>query len=330
MWQKCLTTTCMQNFSAQSAMTLARPQMVSFSPLVENAKIFKEDILRRNVKNSKALNLQGLRLGVNAVLALSNSETRKSAKYDKVNLADNQISDYGMHAVKNLLHGIHSINLASNMISGDGLELILEDLIKNTTLKHLDLGVVEGSIRKNSLQIQGAICISALLIRNRCIESLSLNDNDLGSDGGECLGIALAQNESLKSLKVAENDLKSEGAIPIIKSAKKLEVLNLSKNFMKADVGRHLAKLIKVSTTLKKLYVEYNELMIEGAKFIAKGIQSNPKQLEVLNVKGNIIGDEGCLILADALSGNEKLRELDISLNEIGPNGFQAICDVLP
>ena len=62
---------------------------------------------------------------------------------------------------------------------------------------------------------------------------LSLNDNDLGSDGGECLGIALAQNDTIKTLKVAENDLKSEGAIPIIKSSKKLEVLNLSKNFMK-------------------------------------------------------------------------------------------------
>lgn len=58
-----------------------------------------------------------------------------------------------MHAVKNLLNGLSHLNLASNMISGDGLELILEDLIKNTTLKSLDLGVMEGSIRKNSLGI---------------------------------------------------------------------------------------------------------------------------------------------------------------------------------
>jgi hypothetical protein len=78
------------------------------------------------------------------------------------------------------------------MISGDGLELLLEDLIKNPTIKHLDLGVIEGSIRKNSLGIQGAVCISALLIRNKILDSLSLNDNDLGQDGGECLGIALS------------------------------------------------------------------------------------------------------------------------------------------
>ena len=78
------------------------------------------------------------------------------------------------------------------MISGEGLELFLDDLIDNRDLKHLDLGVVEGSMRKNSLGIQGAVCISALLIKNKVLESLSINDNDLGPDGGECIGIALS------------------------------------------------------------------------------------------------------------------------------------------
>ena len=77
-------------------------------------------------------------------------------------------------------------------------------------------------MRKNSLGIQGAVCISALLIKNQNIESLSINDNDLGPDGGECIGIALSQNDTLKVLKIAENDLKSEGAFPIIKSANNL------------------------------------------------------------------------------------------------------------
>lgn len=152
-----------------------------------------------------------------------------------------------MHAVKNIINntGVSSINLASNMISGEGLELILDDLIANTGLKSLDLGVLEGSMRKNSLGIQGAVCISAILIRNKILESLSINDNDFGPDGGECIGIALSQNETLKSLKVSENDLKSEGSIPIIKSASNLEVLSLGKNFIKSDVGKPIAKLLK-------------------------------------------------------------------------------------
>ena len=115
-------------------------------------------------------------------------------QFEKLNLADNAISDYGMHAIKNIINnsGVRSLNLASNMISGEGLELFLDDLIANTQLKHLDIGVVEGSMRKNSLGIQGAVCVAAMLIRNRTIESLSINDNDLGADGGECVGIALS------------------------------------------------------------------------------------------------------------------------------------------
>jgi Ran GTPase-activating protein (RanGAP) involved in mRNA processing and transport len=99
------------------------------------------------------------------------------------------------------------------MISGQGIELFLDDLMQNRSLKHLDLGVLESSMRKNSLGIQGAVCLAALLVRNKTLESLSLNDNDFGSDGGEAIGVALAQNHTLKALRIAENDLKSEGAL---------------------------------------------------------------------------------------------------------------------
>jgi NLR family CARD domain-containing protein 3 len=183
---------------------------------IENAKLFKEDLLKRNVKNSTSLNLQSLRLGINAMIALSNSiQTRKVV--EKLNLADNSITDYGMHSVKNILQNcgtkLNSLNLASNMISGQGIELFLDDLMQNTSLKHLDLGVLESSMRKNSLGIQGAVCLAALLVRNKSLESLSVNDNDFGSDGGEAIGVALAQNHSLKALRISENDLKSEGAM---------------------------------------------------------------------------------------------------------------------
>lgn len=74
---------------------------------------------------------------------------------------------------------------------------------------------------------------------------------------------------------MAENDLKSEGAIPIIKSAANLETLALGKNFMKSDVGKPLAKLLKTSTCLKKLHLDFNELMVAGTKWVAKGICEN-------------------------------------------------------
>ena len=78
------------------------------------------------------------------------------------------------------------------MISGEGLEHILDALIEHKTLKHLDLGVVGTCHRKNSLGMQGAVCLSALVIKNRVLESLCIDDNDLGPIGGECIGHALS------------------------------------------------------------------------------------------------------------------------------------------
>ena len=37
---------------------------------IENAKLFKEELLKRNVKNSTALNLQSMRLGINSMIAI--------------------------------------------------------------------------------------------------------------------------------------------------------------------------------------------------------------------------------------------------------------------
>jgi hypothetical protein len=41
-----------------------------------------------------------------------------------------------------------------------------------------------------------------------------------------------------------------------------------------------------------------------------------------LNLKGNMIGDEGICSIAEQLRTCKSLNYLDISLNEIGPVGF--------
>jgi len=52
-----------------------------------------------------------------------------------------------MKAIKEILLNskVETLNLASNCISGEGLEMLLEAMANNRYLKHLDLGIIEGS-----------------------------------------------------------------------------------------------------------------------------------------------------------------------------------------
>jgi hypothetical protein len=52
--------------------------------------------------------------------------------------------------------------------------------------------------------------------------------------------------------------------------------------------------------------------------------------LKMLSIKGNFIGDEGAGYLAEALESNKFLQELDVSFNEVGPNGFAILVKALP
>lgn len=84
------------------------------------------------------------------------------------------------------------------MISEVGLSLILEEFIKNTFIRKLDLGVQDGSIRKNSFGIDGARCLAAILLQNKTLESLRLQDNDIGINGAEIISIPLKKNKQLR------------------------------------------------------------------------------------------------------------------------------------
>ncbi|OMJ78907.1 hypothetical protein SteCoe_21177 [Stentor coeruleus] len=294
----------------------------------EGARAFREEILKRNDQNTEVINLYSLRLGINSIVSLANSLICR--KLTRLNLADNAISDYGMHAVKNILESteIEFLNLSSNMISGDGLEHLVEVISTHSSLKVLNLGLYEGSMRKNSLSLSGAASLAAILLKNTSLDTLILEDNDISANGGECFGIALTQNCNLKHLKLAENDLRTEGASLIIKNASKLESLDLSKNYITADAGQILEKLLSTSRRLKKIVLEYNELLPAGAEFIAKGLRRNAI-LTHLNLKGNILGDDGVQFLVNVLQENKTIRELNLSLNEIGPMGSSAIAQIL-
>lgn len=101
--------------------------------------------------------------------------------------------------------------------------------------------------------MDGARCLAAILLQNKALEVLELEDNDIGINGAEIISIPLKKNKQLKELKLAENLIKTEGAEYILLNGLNLVALDLGKNFIKSSVGPTLRKYVEANRNLRRI-----------------------------------------------------------------------------
>lgn len=92
------------------------------------------------------------------------------------------------------------------------------------------------------------------------------------------------------------------------------------RNYITTKIGPIIRAYIENNQNLRRLNLEFNELLQKGTGYIADALCAS-HTLRSLNLKANCIRDDGAMILAQALEDNIVLEELDISLNEITPIG---------
>ena len=85
-----------------------------------------------------------------------------------LDFSDNGISDHGMSAIKYIIKlGLfENLNLVSNMISAEGLEILCDTLSLSHSVRKLDFGVSKGSMRKNSMENRGALSLATIIYEN--------------------------------------------------------------------------------------------------------------------------------------------------------------------
>lgn len=106
---------------------------------IENAKYFRDELLIRNNKDRKNFNFKSLRIGKFFLMAfLGNLE---SSKINKINFADNLITDICMHTIKSIISSrkVNYLDLSSNMISTEGLKIFQNEVIQSDSLKYLNV-----------------------------------------------------------------------------------------------------------------------------------------------------------------------------------------------
>ncbi|TPX69775.1 hypothetical protein SpCBS45565_g02220 [Spizellomyces sp. 'palustris'] len=147
------------------------------------------------------------------------------------------------------------------------------------------------------------------------------------------LAAALANDVRFTKLNLADTFLGDDGCILIagaLKTNCTIRYLDLRGNSIRADGATALAQMLKVNSAVKCLVLEWNCIGIweAGVRALADALSIN-HTLEELDLRNNKIGPNGCQSLALCLRNNTTLRCLDLRWNNIGLLGSKALVDLL-
>ncbi|PVD34743.1 hypothetical protein C0Q70_06020 [Pomacea canaliculata] len=196
----------------------------------------------------------------------------------------------GQDEVKAL--AIALVNLSHNAIATEGVRLVTETLLSNTSIVRVNLA-------GNNIQDKDAVHFFQMLKKNKTLRELNLSHNHLCLEGGILLGEALSVNSTLRILDLSWNHLRLEGAV---------------------SVCRGLA----TNDGLTRLFLAWNGLAMEGCNELGKALCRNTSLVE-LDVSANRISGAACRRLLAGLRSNATLRCLRIGTNPITTEGALSI-----
>ena len=297
-------------------------------PTIESAKYFRDELISRNNKDLQIFNFKSLRVSTKFLTVFCRNLPAMQLK--RLDLQDNLITDECINNMKSLITSKQLIylNLASNQISTEGLKIIQNDIANSKFLKYLNFGVTEGSFKVNNFSGDGGIILARILLNNKSLETLILQENSLGEDAGDKIGTALIQNTTLKKLVLSDNKIRNKGARSILENATNLISLDLSENDISPEVCHELKYLIENNNYLKEIIWNGNYVGFKGIGFIVESLNQKNK-LKSLSLRNTSIGKKGIKELAKGLLDNNFLEILDLSSNSIVYQSFIYLCDCL-
>ncbi|MGC6403933.1 MAG: hypothetical protein ACON5A_01640 [Candidatus Comchoanobacterales bacterium] len=142
--------------------------------------------------------------------------------------------------------------------------------------------------------------LAAALNKNKTLTSLDLSNNSMVDDDVKKLAEALNKNKALTKINLSGNNIGNTGV-------------------------KYLKESLAVNNTLEDINLGQNSIDISSIAELCNG-----SMLKVLRLPFSELKNEGVRQLADALSGNKTLIELDLVANNITYDGVKALAERLP
>ena len=244
------------------------------------------------------------------------------------------------------------VNSDYNALPPEAVELIINGLHHNTTLKKLDMSnshfslliitLLASLLETNHTLVylklgycnivsDGTRLLANALCTNNTLQKLDLSHNPIGLEGASAFAKMLETNHSLLDLDLTSCDIVSDGACQLASALctnDSLQKLNLKRNSIEAKRATAFAEMLRTNHTLVFLDLGRCDIDSDVACQLASGLCTNDT-LQELDLSHNPIGVEGATAFAEMLLKNKSLKKLYLRDNSMGEEGTQKLIDSL-
>ena len=158
------------------------------------------------------------------------------------------------------------------------------------------------------------------------LRTFDISGNFITTHGAANIGALLSNNDEINVINLSYNNLEESGIRNLLNSINlsNLCSLNISNNCIAGDLKDVTDTLIH-ATKLVQLNLGYNQLSADYVKYLLYQMKNKFTNAIQLYLPGNIVGPEVTEALANVLSDNITLKELDLSDNNLNEQGISRI-----
>ncbi|XP_021785950.2 NACHT, LRR and PYD domains-containing protein 12 isoform X6 [Papio anubis] len=194
--------------------------------------------------------------------------------------------------------------------------------------------LVELSLYRNALGSRGVKLLCQGLRHPSCkLQNLRLKRCRISSSACEDLSAALIANKNLTRMDLSGNGVGFSGMTLLCEGLRhpqcRLQMIQLRKCQLESGACQELASVLSTNPHLVELDLTGNALEDLGLRLLCQGLRHPVCRLRTVWLKICHLTAAACEELASTLSVNHSLRELDLSLNELGDPGVLLLCESL-
>ncbi|XP_057227458.1 ribonuclease inhibitor isoform X1 [Malurus melanocephalus] len=292
-------------------------------------RVLCQGMMNPNCKLQK-LQLEYCELTADIVEAL-NAALQSKPTLKELSLSNNTLGD---NAVKQLCQGLVDSSCNLELLHLENCGITSDSCMEiSTVLKNkpslMDLSVGDNKIGDTGL----ALLCQGLMDPNCKIQKLWLWDCDLTSACCKDLSRLILAKDTLKEISLIDNDLRDAGMEMLCQALKdpksELQELWVRECGLTTDCCKAVSSALTTNKQLKVLHMGENKLGDAGVEILSEGLMHPNCNIQSLWLGNCDLTASCCATLANIMATKPCLTELDLSYNPLGDEGIRKICEAV-